>query len=683
MSTIASLLGLMDPGIKPYSEGEESVNRAALGRQRTQTGLIELEDLKRQQETNARVRQYYQQHGLGAVLGDPALLVPGGAGGMPGGGQVTQQQVVPGQPPGVPQPVPGGMDLSQFATGGAPQSTLAGLHPQANPLEVLFRTDPDAALLIQKQQQGQQDRQWKLQEQQLGMREKVAGYLTRRSQGVKNQEDLEALRQDLQQSGLAQYAARLPQFYSKEAMETLTASGQSMLENAQTQLAQATAAKNQQQAQTEEYTRTVMLPWAMQSGSTDGGGSGQPGGSAGNLGQRMNNPYNIKRGPGTEHWIDKGLAEPGEKAEDGGQFLKFKDPSYGEQAGLELLQGPGYRNLTVDAALKRWSNNGYGAEIVKDIPATTLVKDLSATQLRPLMAAMREREGWNAPRASGGTPATSGEAQRLEGTIADLTRKRNAFALTPGMNVYADNLTKQIDELTKRRDRLEEIPRAVEKQTALQPGELEKAREADRLRLEQEPATKEEVDAINRSLPPGQKIPYGMPKSEIRKRGLVGGELVPAPVLTELSNRSTVVQQLDELSTNFGALPTGPITGRLEAIKQRFGIDVTDEKVAYRQILATVLNQLLQARSGAAINEHEYQRIKGELPDPDDPQQVFKAKLATATRMAKNLYKTKAQTFRKAGYAIPDDLMEPLAAAEAPPAPKTSSNVDKFKNIKP
>ena len=33
---------------------------------------------------------------------------------------MTQQQVMPGQSPGAPQTVPGGQNLSQFATQGAP-----------------------------------------------------------------------------------------------------------------------------------------------------------------------------------------------------------------------------------------------------------------------------------------------------------------------------------------------------------------------------------------------------------------------------------------------------------------------------------------------------------------------------------------------------------------------------------
>ena len=56
MSTIASLLSLIDPSaIKPWSEGMESVRREEFGRQRNETGLIELAKQKQLQAAEAAV----------------------------------------------------------------------------------------------------------------------------------------------------------------------------------------------------------------------------------------------------------------------------------------------------------------------------------------------------------------------------------------------------------------------------------------------------------------------------------------------------------------------------------------------------------------------------------------------------------------------------------------------------
>jgi len=101
-----------------------------------------------------------------------------------------------------------------------PQSTLASLapRPQANPLEALARTDPDAALIVQKQRQAQQEFALKRQGQQLEWGLKSIEAVAQMSQGVTNQADLDRVRADMQQVA-PQAAARLPQFYSEEAME--------------------------------------------------------------------------------------------------------------------------------------------------------------------------------------------------------------------------------------------------------------------------------------------------------------------------------------------------------------------------------------------------------------------------------------------------------------------------------
>ena len=65
----------------------------------------------------------------GSTIG--SLPTTGGPpGGPPAAAPLTQQSLMPGQPPGAPTVVPGGQDLSQFATQGAPTPTLATIGPQ-------------------------------------------------------------------------------------------------------------------------------------------------------------------------------------------------------------------------------------------------------------------------------------------------------------------------------------------------------------------------------------------------------------------------------------------------------------------------------------------------------------------------------------------------------------------------
>lgn len=235
MSTIAHLLSLIDP-----AADQERYARTEHTRQLTDTGLLELAERKRQQAAEqamlARIQQDPElQQRLFGGGGPPQSTIgslptaPGG----PGGGPMMQQQVMPGQPPGAPQMVPGGQNLSQFATQGSPpQSTLASLGPQPqgpmqapprNPLIEMAATNPQAAFMLQKQMQAREDQQLKRQEQRLKMGTAALEHVGQLAQGVTDQASLDAMRADLVSTGLGKYAAQLPQFYSKGAMEPFIA----------------------------------------------------------------------------------------------------------------------------------------------------------------------------------------------------------------------------------------------------------------------------------------------------------------------------------------------------------------------------------------------------------------------------------------------------------------------------
>ena len=215
--------------IPRWNPVEEESQRELLQQRRTgtETALLTLFEQKQKQAA--------EQEFLNAVKNDPrvAQMLLGTIGSLPttGGGQpaptsLTQQTIMPGQPPGAPQTVPGGQDLSQFATQGGPlQSTIASLGPAGqpqmqapqNPALEMARTNPRAAFLMQQQIQGQQDLALRRDEQRLTMGTKVAEYVGRVAQGVTSQETLEQARQELVRIH-PQAAAQLPQTYSKEAM---------------------------------------------------------------------------------------------------------------------------------------------------------------------------------------------------------------------------------------------------------------------------------------------------------------------------------------------------------------------------------------------------------------------------------------------------------------------------------
>lgn len=107
---------------------------------------------------------------------------------------------------------------------------------------------------------------------------------------------------------------------------------------------------------------------------------------------RNKNPLNIKASEVT-------LAYPGvvgtdpSPATDGGKFLVFESPADGYAAARRLLSSSGYKGLNVDAALRRWSNNGYGAEIVPEFKGK-VIGQLTPVELDSIVKKMAIREGY-------------------------------------------------------------------------------------------------------------------------------------------------------------------------------------------------------------------------------------------------------------------------------------------------
>lgn len=252
MSTIG---GLLMPQFQPYDMGRTLTQATNIqgGMTQNQTRLLELAALKEQQAAEAAMYARIQNDPAlaqqlfgGSIIA--SLPTTGGPPAVPGAGALTQQPFGPGGV-GPPQTVPGGQDLSQFALqGGPPQSTLASLGPQPpggmpgpqNPMLEMARTNPRAAMMLHQQMQTQQDRQWKMQEQQLSMGVKVMEYIARGAQAVKSQDDLEALRQDVARVH-PQAAASLPQMYSPEAMQPFITRGTAAADRAKNALDEAKA----------------------------------------------------------------------------------------------------------------------------------------------------------------------------------------------------------------------------------------------------------------------------------------------------------------------------------------------------------------------------------------------------------------------------------------------------------
>jgi hypothetical protein len=110
----------------------------------------------------------------------------------------------------------------------------------------------------------------------------------------------------------------------------------------------------------------------------------------GSVSWRHNNPGNIKFGD----FAKKYGAIQGQAATDGGYFAVFPDLETGQRAMADLLKSNSYKNLTLEQAMRRWSGNGYGADVIGWGKNTLMSMFTSPDAMKELTTAMIKREGW-------------------------------------------------------------------------------------------------------------------------------------------------------------------------------------------------------------------------------------------------------------------------------------------------
>lgn len=143
-------------------------------------------------------------------------------------------------------------------------------------------------------------------------------------------------------------------------------------------------------------------------------------GGAGSRATRNNNPGNIKSSSATSTYSGVVGYDPN-PASDGGYFLKFDTPQSGYAAMGRLLMSEGYRNLPLDAAMRRWSGGGYGADVAPQFAGRT-IGSLNNVELGQLTRLMSAREGF------GGTSGGSGPMPPKDPATIKLEQEQAAEA---------------------------------------------------------------------------------------------------------------------------------------------------------------------------------------------------------------------------------------------------------------
>jgi hypothetical protein len=71
----------------------------------------------------------------------------------------------------------------------------------------------------------------------------------------------------------------------------------------------------------------------------------------------------------------------------------------------------------------------------------------------------------------------------------------------------------------------------------------------------------------------------------------------------------------------------GPIEGRMTKFRQKWGVRASEEIAKREAELAVLRNAIVNALSGVAVNPQEFERLKEQIPNIEDSEQVFKGKM--------------------------------------------------------
>lgn len=144
----------------------------------------------------------------------------------------------------------------------------------------------------------------------------------------------------------------------------------------------------------------------------------------------LHNPLNITWGDDVQEF---GGTHSGRFTTEGYELTQFPNEDQGIAAARHLLMSQTYGELTVDQAMKKWSHNGYGGEIISgtDISPDQKVFSLTDPQVNELLAVMARRESGHSTGHStlmtGTTPASQ---PRLDTLVLPLGTGWTSFDLS-------------------------------------------------------------------------------------------------------------------------------------------------------------------------------------------------------------------------------------------------------------
>ena len=130
------------------------------------------------------------------------------------------------------------------------------------------------------------------------------------------------------------------------------------------------------------------------------------------------------------------------------------------------------------------------------------------------------------------------------------------------------------------------------------------------------------------------------------------GKPLPAEEVDKLSGLESTLTQLREAGRLHKPEFTGFFQGPAGAKREKYDIARRPGETAFARS-SPGSNTLLKARSGGAITPQEYERLRNELPTPNDPPGVFTDKLKGALASMDEIIENKRRSLGETGYRVP------------------------------
>lgn len=130
------------------------------------------------------------------------------------------------------------------------------------------------------------------------------------------------------------------------------------------------------------------------------------------------------------------------------------------------------------------------------------------------------------------------------------------------------------------------------------------------------------------------------------------GRPVPVSAAEKTAQIDVLRGLLDEVRNDYDSSFVGPLQARAGRVSQVTGLGASEKRGRFLQNLASVRNQILQLRSGAAITPQEASRLLQELPDPNRSDVDFSVAMSNFDNSLRRIQEARAKALKDAGYNI-------------------------------